>query len=210
MNENINSSILSERKLSSNKKKSLDDLSMEDLSRSSTRYTKSSSKLSSMFDDTNSDHSDEEEANFELKNNYMNDLAQMVGSGSFLGAAVLIERGHFDPITFVLDKNCGTLVGHYAAHYGHIKFLRWMVTHIGANQYYQYDQMVDNYGCNMAHYSVRQGHLHILIWLASDLGINLKSRDVYGYSPLDYSIIYTKFHCFLFIIYKYGFKDINE
>ena len=49
----------------------------------------------------------------------------MVGSGSFLSSAMLIEKKSIDPLTFIVDKNCGALVGHYAAHYGHIKFLRW-------------------------------------------------------------------------------------
>jgi hypothetical protein len=50
----------------------------------------------------------------------------MVGSGSFLASALLVKRGFIDPLTFVVDKNCGALVGLYAAHYGHIKFLRWL------------------------------------------------------------------------------------
>ena len=130
MNEgNINSSILEDDSdRLSGKKKSLDDLTQDELS-GGTRSTKKS-KLSRMFDET-SDHSDEEEANFELKDNYMmNDLAHLVGSGSFLGASLLIYKKEFDPLTFALDKNCGTLVGHYAAHYGHIKFLRWLVQHV--------------------------------------------------------------------------------
>ena len=104
------------------------------------------------------------------------DLTFMVGSGSFLGPALLVQRDLIDPFSFIVDKNCGALVGLYAAHYGHNKFLRWLVDHYYANKGSGIDftKMNDQFNCNIAHYAVRQGHLSTLIWIHKKVSIDFK------------------------------------
>ena len=85
------------------------------------------------------------------------DLTYMVGSGSFLGPALLVDRNLIDPFSFIVDKNCGALVGLYAAHYGHVKFLRWFVDHNKdkKGEAIDFTKMNDQFNCNIAHYATR-------------------------------------------------------
>ena len=53
-------------------------------------------------------------------------MAYLVGRGSFLPSALLIYEGHVDPYKFVVDANTGATIILYAAHYGNLKFFRWL------------------------------------------------------------------------------------
>jgi len=69
--------------------------------------------------------------------------------------------------------------------------------------------MTDQFNCNIAHYATRQGHLTILIWINEKLSIDFKIQDSYGYGVLDYSVIYKKLNCFMFLVFKCGLKQFN-
>ena len=46
--------------------------------------------------------------------------------------------------------------------------------------------------------------------LNDEVGISMKHKDRFGYSCLEYAMMYKKLYCFLFIYYKYGHKTIAE
>jgi len=58
------------------------------------------------------------------------DPSYLVGTGSFLPITFLISRGLVDPFKLLVDKNTGALAPHYAAHNGHLKFLRWLKNYL--------------------------------------------------------------------------------
>ena len=102
------------------------------------------------------------------------------------------------------------MLAHYAAHHGNVKFLRWLINWIRKATLFNFDKHLDFYDCNIAHYAVRQGHLPIVMMINDEIGVSMKQRDRFGYSCLEYSLMYKKLHCFLFVYYKYGHKIINE
>ena len=124
------------------------------------------------------------------------DISHMIGKGSFLPIIVAAEKDQVDPSKIIIDTKSGATTAHYAAHYGNLKFLRWYL-----KQEYQPD-IQDFYQCTLLHYSVRQGHLPILIYLVENFKISLTARDKFGYSVLEYSLIYKKLYCFIYIFYK--------
>lgn len=74
--------------------------------------------------------------------------------------------------------------------------------------------MKDYYGCSLLHYAARTGHLSVLIYLVEvfckgNIDI-LKSRDKFGYSVLDYTIVYKKLYCFIYIYYKCDIKELSQ
>lgn len=129
-----------------------------------------------------------------------------IASGSLLPAALLIERGKIDPTTFVVDANTGSLIPHYAAHYGNLKFIRYLERYFREKGF---PDLKDNFNCGMVHYSTRQGHLPVLIYCLEILEQDLSSRDRFGYNALEYSLMYKRLNCFLYLLYNRGCKDIN-
>ena len=150
---------------------------------------------------------------------YMINITDKVTTGKFLPVTILIEKGHIDPKTQVVDPNSGAMIPHYAAHHGNLKFLRYLAMHfkkttispkfVDKNFRPGFPDFKDNYDCNLGHYAVRQGHLPIMIYLADVLHINLDQRDKFGYSPLEYSIVYKKLNCFIYLLYNRGLRTIK-
>jgi ankyrin repeat protein len=119
----------------------------------------------------------------------------------------MIERGEVDPLKMIIDHNSGAMLPHYAAHEGNLKFLRYLVQHFmqnpasggsGATHANAYD-FRDFYDCTIAHYAVRSGHLPILMYAVETLKADLNVKDRYGYTPLDYSLVYKMPFCFIYI-----------
>ena len=124
---------------------------------------------------------------------------------------MLIEEGFIDPLTQVVDPNSGAMVAHYAAHHGHLKFLRYLQKNfqqkLGSSK--GFPDFKDSYDCNLAHYAVRQGHLPVLIYLVDSLHIDANQRDKFGYSPLEYSVVYKKLNCFIYLLYNRGYRTFK-
>ena len=123
-----------------------------------------------------------------------------------LPAAFLIDKGKIDPSTFVVDANTGSLIPHYAAHYGNLKFIRYLERHYKDGGF---PDLKDNYNCGMVHYCTRQGHLAILMYCAEILGHDLTNRDKFGYNALEYSLMYKRLNCFIYLLYNRSCKEIN-
>ena len=139
----------------------------------------------------------------------------MIGKGQFLMASVLIDQGHLIPERMIIDHNTGAKVPHYAAHYGNVKFFRWMVSHYAKTMDPEeissfFNSMLDFYKCTVSHYAVRQGHLPLLMYLTDVLKISMYERDQFGYTILDYSLAYKKLYCFIYLYYRCGFKQITS
>ena len=134
----------------------------------------------------------------------------MVGTGSFLPMTFLISRGLVDPLQLLVDKNTGALAPHYAAHNGHLKFLRWLKNYIDKLQSIGLPKdkvnmdVRDAYDCTLSHYAVRSGHLPVVMYNTDILKIPLNSFDKFGYNCLDYSIMYKKLYCFIYIYFCQG------
>ena len=103
------------------------------------------------------------------------------------------------------------MIAHYAAHHGHLKFLRYLKKYfsnkLGSAK--GFPDFKDNYENNLGHYAVRQGHLPILIYLVDALHIDVGQRDKFGYSPLEYSVVYKRLNCFLYLLYNRGFRTFK-
>jgi hypothetical protein len=142
---------------------------------------------------------------------YTINACSKVSGGCFLPIAILIEKEHINPLTQIVDPNTGAMIAHYAAHHGNLKFLRYLEMYfkhsLGPNK--GFPDFKDLYDCNLGHYCVRQGHLPVLIYLADKLHIDINSRDKFGYSPLEYSIVYKKLNCFIYLLYNRGFRTIK-
>ena len=50
----------------------------------------------------------------------------------------------------------------------------------------------------------------MLIYLAETAGLQLHLRDQFGYSILDYSLVYKKLYCFIFIYFKCKQTELNS
>ena len=98
---------------------------------------------------------------------YTLNIADKVTQGKFLPVTIMIEKGHVDPFTQVVDPNTGAMMPHYAAHHGNLKFLRYLEMHFKKtlDPSKGFPDFKDNYDCNLGHYAVRQGHLPIMIYL---------------------------------------------
>lgn len=105
----------------------------------------------------------------------------------------------------ILDHNTGSKVTHYVAHHGNLKFLRYLKLKLSAEDL----QLKDDFNCTLIHYGVRQGHLPILIYCVETLKIDLDARDHFGYTALDYSLIYVKPHCFVYLFYKCNRREVS-
>ena len=55
------------------------------------------------------------------------DVIHLVGKGSFLPVALLLQREFSDPRKLIIDRNTGATCAHYGAHFGNLKFVRWYV-----------------------------------------------------------------------------------
>ena len=73
----------------------------------------------------------------------------------------LIEKGLLDSSSYVIDPNTGAKPAHYAAHYGNLKALRYLIEEQNVDVFSTYD----TYKLNPAHYAARSGNLPILIYL---------------------------------------------
>lgn len=145
------------------------------------------------------------------KSSQVRDVTYMIGKGQFLVASVLIDKGYLSPERIIIDHNTGAKIPHYAAHHGNIKFFRWMVSHYAKSMDPEeissfFNSMLDFYKCTVSHYAVRQGHLPLLMYLTDVLKIGMYERDQFGYTILDYSLVYKKLYCFIFLYYRCGFK----
>jgi len=137
----------------------------------------------------------------------MVDVGYHIGKGSFRPVTYMIEEGQVDPLKLVIDHESGAMLPHYAAHHGNLKFLRYLVDHFmrnptsggsGATLASSFD-FRDHYNCSIAHYAVRQGHLPVLMYAVETLKTDLALRDKFGYTVLDYSLIYKMPFCFIYI-----------
>lgn len=79
---------------------------------------------------------------------------------------------------------------------------------------YDIISLKDYYECTLLHYAVRQGHLSVLIYLVETFCEGkmhiLKMRDKFGYSVLDYSIVYKRLYCFIYLFHKCKIKDLDQ
>ena len=131
-----------------------------------------------------------------------------IAAGSFLPAVLLINKGLVDPSEFIIDGNTGALIPHYAAHYGNLKFIRYLEKRYAKISKNAFPEFRDNFNCTMMHYAVRQGHLPVLMYCAEVLEQDMSIRDKFGYNILEYSLMYKKLNCFIYLIFNRKFKDI--
>lgn len=152
----------------------------------------------------NEDDYEHEEAH--ERNKIVLDTFYLIGKGSFLPAALLLDNNVIDPARFIVDPNTGARVAHYAAHHGNLKFLRWYEAKYGAAQM---AGLRDDYNCSLLHYAVRQGHLPAVMFLEKTCGMPLRLQDKFGYSALEYAMVYKRVYCFIYLFKKCGFTTIN-
>lgn len=139
----------------------------------------------------------------------------MTALNSFLPITFLILRGLVNPQKLLIDRNTGAMAAHYAAHHGHLKFLRWLADFVNQreenkNKNVNCHDVRDFYNCTLAHYATRQGHLPILMYCSDVLNIDLDVMDKFNFSALDYSICYKKLYCFIYIYYYRKNKNFNH
>lgn len=48
------------------------------------------------------------------------------------------------------------------------------------------------------------------MWINEKCPIDFELQDSFGYSVLDYSIVYNKIHCFMFLVFKCGLKKLSS
>jgi hypothetical protein len=114
----------------------------------------------------------------------------------------LIEKKLLDPCTFVVDYNTGANVFHYVGHFGKMKALKVLLTKFRVDP-----NTLDFYKLTCAHYAARTGELGVLSELSKIENCDVNRPDCYGYTPLNYSIMFSKIYAFLFLYYKKGFRS---
>ena len=48
-----------------------------------------------------------------------------------------------------------------------------------------------------------------MIYLVDVLHTDVNTRDKFGYSPLEYSVVYKKLNCFIYLLYNRGIKTFK-
>ena len=121
-------------------------------------------------------------------------------------AIAYFEKSDSDPRTMTIDFESGATVAHYAAHHGNLKFLRWLV-----HKYPDIPEsrLSDFYNCGLVHYATRQGQLPCLMYLVES-GSPLDMVDRFGYSALDYALVYKRLYCFIYLYYRCRFTQVNN
>ena len=162
--------------------------------------------VSKAFDKGSSSEKEEDEEDEYGDHKIVLDTFYLIGKGSFLPATLLINNNIINPQTLVIDKNTGSYIAHYAAHHGNLKFIRWYVQKYGPSHC---ATLRDNYQCTLLHYAVRQGHLPVLMYLEQNCKMDLNQKDQFGYSVLEYAMVYKKVFCMLYITEKCQFTKVN-
>lgn len=152
----------------------------------------------------NEDDFDHDDAHH--RNKIVLDTFYLIGKGSFLPAALLLDNNVIDPGRFIVDPNSGSRVAHYAAHHGNLKFLRWYEAKYGAAHV---AGLRDHYNCTLLHYAVRQGHLAVAMFLEKTCGIPLTAQDQFGYTVLEYAMVYKRVYCFIYVFKKCAHRTVN-
>lgn len=133
------------------------------------------------------------------------DMPRRIAMGSLLPAALLIDKSILSPWQ-VLDRGTGTTVLHYAAHYGNLKFIRWVSQSEDKIDF----GIKDNYGLNLTHYAARMGHLPVLMFLTEKVGVDAGAKDNFGNTPLDLTVDQRHLYCFIYLYYARNQRQLNE
>jgi len=112
----------------------------------------------------------------------------------------LIARGEIDPKKYVIDMNTGATALHYTGHFGKLKALKTLIEVFKVDPLTQ----LDSYKLTVAHYAARSGELSTLVYLSKVCSSIMSVPDQYGYTPLHYTVMYSKVYSFIFLFCKLG------
>lgn len=118
-----------------------------------------------------------------------------------LPITMLLEKGYCEP-RMMVDLATGATAMHYAAHKGHLKFLRWMVHKYPNDQ--ELFNVKDKYGLNVAHYAARTGQLPCLMYAVEHMNVPADVPDNFNSTPLDLTIHYKQLYCFIYLYFSRG------
>ena len=114
-----------------------------------------------------------------------------------------------EPHTYIVDQNTEATVIHFAAHFGNLKFLRYLHKKY-ADADYNIFKTKDKYGLTITHYAARSGHLPVLMFCVEILDVPADIQDNFGNTAVDNTMIYLRLYCFIYLWYARKVKILNK